>query len=245
LLNPEFDVTELRTMVNRAVAFATGTDEMTNSFIAKAVMQVRDAVLAGDCRAVIMVLRRQVEFTTLSSSAPVDREALFGQAALVFDRLAPLKPKVEHWETPYGDGISTEGWNLVVAWATPAEASHGIYQMGFVEIAEAINSVIRERRMLIEAAAKLVLYRFHDSARYGYLAKVRSATVMCLRRDEDFNLPPGVNTEDCKPEWLNPVAAAVFAACEPFKPRLALRRGNSKNEWEPIPPDGLDIVIEW
>lgn len=241
------DLASLQALTRDAIAAATGNDDKTNAVIERIRQQVRIEVLAGRTHAVAMGLKLDTDYRKGYGSA-VDASSLMGLAASVFQRCAPLKPTVDYWTRREGDGRESwtvEGCNIVLHWATPEEACQGISTMGDAHLAESILRTIREARADLECKAKAILAQLPERVRLQGLAGKNFGLVMSVKEGVDYTRPYGSSRHVCQPEWLSPVAAAVWEACGAFRPTLEYWSRRGGVQWDETFEEGFDIVVHW
>jgi hypothetical protein len=244
---------ELRKMTDEAIAGARReVADAANRIFQSALSHLKVELLAGRNYAVVMSLKAGVDYTEATrgrTGKSCNPPSLTGTGALVFKMCEVFSPTLEFWTREEGDqrdSYTVEGFNIVLHWTDAADLLNRVERLGDTTLAGQLRAAIKQVEDAIADKVKRILAKLKETAAIQARAGKGWAIVMSIRNGTDFTRPDGVHRADvCKPEWLGPIAKAVWDACADFAPALEYWSREEGDQRDSYTVDGFNIVIHW
>lgn len=240
---------ELREITTAAIdAARRETSDKANAIFRTALSHLKVELAAGRSYAVVMSLKSGDDYTAQRSKT-LKPENLLGIAARVYKMCEVFDPTLEYWSRVEGcqrDEYTVEGFNIVLHWTDADDLVARVGKLGDTAFARELQVSIEAAEAVIADKVKQILSGLQAKATVQAKAGKDWAIVMSLKAGTDFDKPAGSREDQLKPEWLNPVAKAVYEACGDFNPTLEFwSREESDMRNESWTVTGFNLVIHW
>ncbi len=239
---------ELRRITDEAVSSARReTEDAANRIFRSALSHLKVELLAGRTYAVVMSLKSGVDYTARGGKS-CDANCLTGIAARVYQMCEVFAPTLEYWSREEGhqrDSYTVEGFNIVLHWTDTDDLIARVQRLGDSTLALQLRTAIEESEEAIADKVKQILAKLKETAAVQARAGKDWAIVMSIRNGIDFTAPGNSRSGACKPEWLGPIARAVWDACRNFSPSLEYWSREEGHQRDSYTVEGFNIVIHW
>jgi len=240
----------LREMTNAAIKNAQReTDEKAKRIFDEALRLLKVEVEAGRSFATVMSLKAGNDFDAAAMrNHTIKPEDLQGVAARIYNQCKVFEPTLEYWTREEGcqrDSYTVEGFNLVIHWSDSDDLVRRVEQLGDSALTATIRRTIELVDKAVTDKAMTIIAQLDARATSQAKSGKDWAIVMALKNGVDFVRPAGASSKSCKPEWLGPVAKAVWDACADLAPTLEYwshDAGDWRDRWT---EEGFNIVIHW
>lgn len=216
---------------------------------ASAMKQLAVDVTAGRNYSVAMSLKGGVDYeSTATSRRTLGAKQLTGVAALLFARCQVFAPTLEYWSKVEGcqrDEYTVEGFNIVLHWSGVDDLLAKLSSLKEDSTVEAIRQGILAAQEAITTKAAGILAQLKDKATIQARAGKSWAIVMSLKAGADFEIPSGKQMTAIQPDWLGPVARAVFDACQSFTPTFEYWSHVEGCQRDEYTVEGINIIVHW
>jgi hypothetical protein len=249
---PNLQLDNLRKITEAAIETAKReTGEKALGIFQRGLDHLKVEMLAGRTFAVVMSLKSGTDFDSslIRNKKSLEPSQLAGTAARVFKLCEPFSPTLEYWSKIEGcqrDSYTVEGFNIVVHWTNADDLIARINGMGDKTLADSLKLAIQQAQSAVIDKAGAILNQLKAKALTQAAAGQDWAIVMSIKEGVDYHHPTGIaKSRTCKPEWLGPVAKAVWDACQNYKPELqywSKTEGDQRDSYEVY---GFNIVIHW
>lgn len=244
---------DLRQITNEAISSAQRELAARKEQVLRSVMDhLRVDVIAGRQHSVAMSLKSGVDFETGAGTGQVLRaDQLIGVAALVYQECSVFGPTLEYWSstetTMYNERYAVSGFNIVLHWTDVEDLLTKLDSVSQNVTARSIRDGIVAAQSAIADKAASILGQLKDKAATQARAGKDWAIVMSLKAGADFECPSGKIIRQIQPEWLGPVAKAVWDACADFKPSFEYwsRQESDYRDEGSWTVEGVNIIIHW
>lgn len=244
---------ELREMTQAAIEAAVReTEDKAKAIFRTALGHLKAELAAGRSYAVVMSLKHGDDYVFpagVRSTKSCKPEYLAGVAARVYTMCSVFDPTLEYWSRVEGDqrdSWTAEGFNIVLHWTDADDLIARVGKLGDDSFARELRASIEAAEAVITDKVRQILTGLKAKATVQAKAGKDWAIVMSLKSGTDFTKPAGTGEELLRPEWLNPVAKAVYDACVDFNPTLEFwSRENSDMRNETWTETGFNLVIHW
>lgn len=240
---------ELRQLTNAAIEAARReTSGKADTIFSNAIDHLAVEVAANRNYAVVMSLSKGTDYDAASvRNRRLEPTALTGVAARVFQRCQVFEPTLEYWSRVEGsqrDEYTVEGFNIVLHWKDGDDLIERVERLGDTTTATTLRAAIERIEKAVTDKVKAILEQLQNKAMVQAKAGKDWAIVMALKEGADFTRPAG-SRSDCKPEWLGPVAKAVWEACADYNPELQYWSRVEGSQRDEYTVEGYNIVIHW
>ncbi|MBS1990068.1 MAG: hypothetical protein JSS86_25520 [Cyanobacteria bacterium SZAS LIN-2] len=240
---------DLRRLTEEAIASAKRelSDKKDQIFRA-AMQQLKADVTAGRNFSVAMSLKNGVDYTGASSSRALRPEQLTGVAALIYEACKAFAPTLEYWSRVEGsqrDEYVVDGFNIVLHWTTVEDLLAKLGTLGDDTTARAVREGIQAAQSAIADKAAAILGQLKEKATIQARSGKSWAIVMSLKSGVDFTCPSGSRVTQIQPQWLGPVAKAVWDACQAFAPTFEYWSREEGDQRDSYTVEGINIVVHW
>lgn len=240
---------DLRRLTEEAITSARRAllDKKAQIFLA-AMQQLKVDVTAGRNFSVAMSLKIGVDYTGDSSIRALRPEQLTGVAALVYEACKVFSPTLEYWSRVEGcqrDEYTVDGFNIVLHWTTVDDLLARLGTLGDDTTAGAVREGIQAAQSAIADKAAVILGQFKEKATIQARAGKSWAIIMSLKSGVDFTCPNGSRLTQIEPQWLGPVAKAVWDACQSFSPTFEYWSREEGHQRDSYTVEGINIIVHW
>lgn len=244
---------ELRELTQAAIdAARRETVDKANAIFRTALAHLKAELAAGRSYAVVMSLKQGEDYVFpagVRSTKSCKPDYLTGVAARVYKMCEVFDPTLEYWSRVEGsqrDEYTVEGFNVVLHWTDADDLIARVGKLGDDSFARELRASIEAAEAVIADKVRQILAGLKAKATVQAKAGKDWAIVMSLKSGTDFTKPERSGEEVLKPEWLSPVAKAVFDACVDFNPTLEFwSREQSDMRNETWTETGFNLVIHW
>jgi outer membrane murein-binding lipoprotein Lpp len=241
---------DLRRMTEEAISSATRELTAKTAQIFSAAMQhLKADVTAGRQFSVAMSLKAGDDYQTGTRSAKSLRpEQLTGVAALVYGKCRVFNPTLEYWSRVEGcqrDEYTVEGFNIVLHWSNVDDLLAKLEGLNDDTTARAIREGILAAQSAIADKAAGILGQLKEKATIQARSGKSWAIVMSVKSGTDFDCPAGARITQIQPEWLGPVARAVWDACASFAPTFEYWSREEGDQRDSYTVEGINIIVHW
>lgn len=238
----------LRTITAQAIGAAqvVMTDKRKQLF-GDAMRQLTVDVSAGRSHSVALSLKSGVDYDA-NRGKTLHPDSLTGAAALVYQDCQVFSPTLEYWSKVVGDQRepwTEEGFNIVLHWSDIDDLLSRLATFQDDDTAAKVRKAIQTAQSAVTEKAKDVLSQLNTRAMSQALAGKSWAIVMSLKAGTDFEAPSRAPITQITPEWLGPVAKAVWDACCDYKPTFEYWSRQEGDQREPYTVEGINIVVHW
>jgi len=240
---------DLRRMTEEAITSAKRElSDKKDKIFRSAMQQLKADVTAGRNYSVAMSLKNGTDYTATSSSRNLRPEQLTGVAALIYNECKAFAPTLEYWSRVEGcqrDEYVVDGFNIVLHWTTVDDLLNKLGTLGDDTTAKAVREGIQAAQSAIADKAASILGQLKDKASIQARAGKSWAIVMSLKSGTDFTCPSGSRITQIQPEWLGPVAKAVWDACASFAPTFEYWSREEGDQRDSYTVEGINVIVHW
>ncbi|MBL0185502.1 MAG: hypothetical protein IPP97_07225 [Candidatus Obscuribacter sp.] len=238
----------LRTITAQAIGAAqvVMTDKRKQLF-GDAMRQLTVDVSAGRSHSVAMSLRPDFDYEAGRGKC-LHPDKLTGVAALVYQDCQVFSPTLEYWSKVVGDQRepwTEEGFNIVLHWSDIEDLLSRLATLQDDDTAAKVRKAIQTAQNAVTDKAKDVLGQLNTRAMSQALAGKSWAIAMSLKAGTDFEAPSRAPITQITPDWLGPVAKAVWDACCDYHPTFEYWSRQEGDQREPYTVEGINIVVHW
>jgi hypothetical protein len=241
---------DLRRITEEAISSAQReiADKKDKIFRA-AMQQLKADVTAGRQFSVAMSLKGGSDYENSTRSGKTLRpEQLTGVAALVYEKCRAFNPTLEYWSRVEGDqrdSYTVEGFNIVLHWSNVDDLLAKLGALNDDTTARAIREGILAAQAAIADKAAGILGQLKEKATIQARSGKSWAIVMSLKAGTDFQCPGGSRITQIQPQWLGPVAKAVWEACSSFAPTFEYWSREEGDQRDSYTVEGINIIVHW
>jgi hypothetical protein len=242
---------DLRRMTEEAISSAQReTVAKTDQIFRAAMQQLKAEVTAGRQFSVAMSLKSGADYdlATTRSGKSLRPDQLSGVGAVVFARCRVFEPTLEYWSRVEGgqfDASVVDGFNIVLHWSNVDDLLAKLGALNDDTTARAIREGILAAQAAIADKAAGILGQLKEKATIQARSGKSWAIVMSLKAGTDFQCPGGSRITQIQPQWLGPVAKAVWEACSSFAPTFEYWSREEGDQRDSYTVEGINIIVHW
>jgi|GEM_PF-1283319 len=240
---------DLRRLTEEAISSAKRElSAKKDQIFRSAMQQLKADVTAGRNFSVAMSLKSGNDYTGGTSARSLRPEQLTGVAALIYNECKAFAPTLEYWSRVEGsqrDEYTVDGFNIVLHWTTVDDLLAKLGTLGDETTAKAVRDGIAAAQSAIADKAASILGQLKDKASIQARAGKSWAIVMSLKSGVDFTCPPASRITQIQPEWLGPVAKAVWDACASFAPTFEYWSREEGDQRDSYTVEGINVIVHW